>query len=293
MTAVVACGTVSPLPVLPRTVTEPLRLWASPILAPIQNLAPEGTLNIGGPARTAGLSAEGQDADIHEQLLTYQNALAEMAALLDQSDRQVRDLSQIRAGLEGQPCRLTPANFIPPEMPGGQAVGRLGSGSTKGIRKSGVVLSRRLNRGTREAIEHGNPVLLAAGLVGVVDDVGPTTSTVRLITDPRLSLMVQVITCRGGQWRAGPEGVARGSDDGQTLTVQGIPRASDIEPGDYVVTSPAPESNLPPYLIVGRVKECDLKAAALFRTLTVLPRVPLADVREVYVMSPEGAGDRR
>jgi hypothetical protein len=274
------------LVVLPRTITEPLRLWAHPILSPLQNLAPDGTLNMGGEGRTAGFSAEIPEGDLRDEVVA-------LTATLDQADRQVKELSQIRKELAGLPCRLTPANFIPPEMPGGQAVGRLSGGTAKGIRKTGVVISRRLNRGTREAIEHGNPVILVAGLVGVVDDVGPMTSTVRLITDPRLSIMVQVITCRGGQWRAGPEGVAHGGDDGQTVTVQGVPRASDIEIGDYVVTSPAPESTVPPYLIVGRVKDCDLKAAALFRTLTVQPRVPLADVREVYVLSPEGAGDKR
>jgi cell shape-determining protein MreC len=53
------------------------------------------------------------------------------------------------------------------------------------------------------------------------------------------------------------------------------------------VTSASPESLLPPYLIVGRVAQCDLKPAALFHTLVVEPRASAADAREVYVLAPE------
>jgi cell shape-determining protein MreC len=148
-----------------------------------------------------------------------------------------------------------------------------------------VLIRRDLDRGAREALSRGEPVLTAAGLVGVVDQVGPVTSTVRLLTDPRTSLMVQIITRRDGQWRPGPEGVCRGSGDGATLTVEGISRTSDVAPGDFIVTSPSPEAALPPYLVVGRVARCHLKPAALFYDLVVEPRVAAAEAGNVYVLS--------
>jgi hypothetical protein len=276
---------------MPQSLTDRIRLRASPVFSPLQDRTEDWTLDLAGRLRGSGSSAsDGDEADLRRQVTTYQNALAEMAAMLDESDRRVRDLARIRAGLENLPCRLTPARLVAPEVAGGQAAARLGEGADKGLRKFGAVIARRrMDRGTREAIEHGNPILTAAGLVGVVDEVGPTTSTVRLVTDPRLSLMVQVISNRDGKWRAGPQGVARGSDDGASVTVQGIPRGAEVEPGDFVVTSPSPESPLPPYLVVGRVTQCEIKPAALFRSLVVEPRVPLAEAREVYVMSPEAA----
>jgi hypothetical protein len=273
------------LVVLPTSVTDKLRVWSSPVFSPLRSQAATWSLDMGDPA-AAGAS-DVSEASLREQLITYQNAFAEMAGIQGELERQVRDLAHLRGGLGNLPCRLTPANFIGPEVPGGQAVGRLSSGSAKGIRKAGLVVSRRLNRGTREAIERGDPVLIAAGLVGVVDEVGPMTSTVRLVTDSRLSVMVQIVGRRDGKWHTGAEGVARGSDDGLTLTVQGIPLSADVQPGDFVVTSPSRESPLPSYLAVGRVKECEQKPAAFFRTLIVEPRVSLPDVHEVYVMSPE------
>jgi hypothetical protein len=57
-----------------------------------------------------------------------------------------------------------------------------------------------------------------------------------------------------------------------------------------VVTSPSRESSLPPYLVVGRIVRCDVKPAALFRSLVVEPRVSPAEAHEVYVLSPEAGG---
>jgi rod shape-determining protein MreC len=176
---------------------------------------------------------------------------------------------------------------VPPEVAGGQATARLSDGADKGIRRTGAVIARRIDRGAREALQRGEPVLTAAGLVGIVEEVGPVTSTVRLVTDPRTNIMVQIISPRGGKWLAGPEGLACGTPDGSAIRVTRVDRNADVAVGDFVVTSPSPESSLPPYLVLGRVVKCDLKAAALSYELTIEPRVSPAEIREVYVMSPE------
>jgi hypothetical protein len=275
---------------LPQQQVNRIRVWLSPAFSPFH---PEGVLDLSGSFGPTAASAGNDEGDLRAQVLTYQNALAEMAATLDQSDRRVRELSQIRKGLAGLPCRLTPARFMAPEIAGGRAVGRLDGGTEKAIRKSGAVIIRSIDRGTREAIEHGNPVLLASGLVGIVDEVGPLVSTVRLTTDPGIHIMVQVVTLRNGQWRAGPEGVAIGSEDGRSLIVQGMARSSDVQNGDFIVTSTSPESSLPPYLVVGRVTLSEVKPTELFSTIVVAPRVPAAEVRDVYVLSPEPGESKR
>jgi hypothetical protein len=237
-----------------------------------------------------GSAPEAQGPSLPEQVNTLQNGMAQAAAMLGDYDRRLKDLTRIREGLDGMPCRLVPARLVPPEAPGGHATARLGEGADKGLRRAGAVIACRIDRGTREAIRRGEPILTTAGLVGIVEEVGPVTSTVRLVTDPRTSLMVQVITLRDGQWRAGPEGIAQGSADGTIITVQGIPRRADVGPGDFLVTSPSPESALPPYLVVGRVVRCDVQPAAPFRSVVAEPRVSLAETRDVYVLSPETAG---
>jgi len=268
---------------LPQSVTDSLRVWTAPLFSPLLAATEDWSLDLGDRAAPAGDPPQSQA--LEAQVRSLENALAEAAALLADYDRRVQDLGRLRQGLDGLPCRLTPARILAPEVMGGQAEARLTEGSNKGIRRGAAVLHRWIDRGAREAIQQGEPVLTAAGLVGLVDEVGPMASTVRLLTDPRTNLMVQIITCRDGRWRAGPEGVARGSDDG-ALTVQGISRTCDVAVGDFVVTSPSPESLLPPYLIVGRIARSNLKPADVFRDLVVEPRVSPSDVRQVYVLSP-------
>ena len=271
----------------PDDLTNRVRVWASPVFAPFQNATEDYALNIGERIRRPTLAPNANEAALAAQVRADENALAEMAARLGDCDRQVRDLARIRQDLNGLPCRLVPARLLAPEISGGRAGARLSAGADKGVRRPGAVIAAHIDRGAREALQRGEPVLTAAGLVGLVEEVGPVTSTVRLVTDPRTSLLVQIITRRNGQWRAGPEGIARGTEDGQSLTVQGVPRESDVAAGDFVVTSPSPESPLPPYLIVGRVVKSELKPAGLFRDLVVEPRAVPAEVRDVYVLSLE------
>ena len=275
---------------LPQSVTDSLRVWTGPVFSPLLSATEDWSLDLAARSAPAGdpPTSQALEAQVH----SLENALAEAAALLADYDRRMQDLGRLRQGLDGLPCRLTPARFLAPEVTGGEVEARLTEGFTQGIRRGAAVIQRRIDRGVREAIQQGEPVLTAAGLVGLVDEVGPMASAVRLLTDPRTNLMVQIITCRDGQWRAGPEGVARGSDDG-ALTVQGVSRTSDVAVGDFVVTSPSPESALPPYLIVGRIVRSNLKPADVFRELVVEPRVSPTEVRQVYVLSPLGAVEPR
>ena len=272
---------------LPQSFSDRTRVWAAPLFVPLQNLTQGWTLDIAEQIRHDIPARPADETGLQGQVDCLENALAEAAVRLGEYDRRLHDLAQIRKALDGLPCRLVPGRFLGPEVGGGRAGGLLTEGSRSGVSRGGAVISRHLNRGAREAIERGEPVLTAAGLVGVVDEVGPLTSTVRLLTDPRTHLMVQIVTRRDGHWRPGPEGVARGAGDGATLSVEGIPRTSDVKPGDFVVTSPSPEAALPAYLIVGRVVRCDLKTTDLFYSLVAEPRVPPAETRDVYVLSPE------
>jgi hypothetical protein len=276
---------------MPQGLADRVRVWTNPIFSPLEDVTAGWALDLRERiSHPYGAAPKAAGPTLPEQVDSLQNGMAQATALLSEYERRLRDLSRIREGLDGLPSRLVPARLVPPEAFGGQATARLGEGLDKGIRRSGAVIACRIDRGMREAIQRGEPILTAAGLVGIVDEVGPVTSTVRLVTDPRTSLMVQIITLRNDQWRAGPEGIARGSEDGTSVTVQGIPRNADIAPGDFVVTSPSRESSLPPYLVVGRIVRCDVKPAALFQSLVVEPRVSPAEAHEVYVLSPEAGG---
>ena len=271
---------------LPRATTEQVRVMVAPALAPFQGLTQGWALDVSGNPPHA--AAPGAPAAAPQDVRTLENALAEATVRLGESERRVRELSRIRTGLAGLPVEVIPARFLPLALAGDWVGGRLSEGARQGVVKGGVVISRRLDRGAREALSRGEPVLTAAGLVGTVEEVGPITSTVRLITHPKSSVMVQVVARRGNQWLAGPGGVANGTPDGRSLKVLCIPKGADVQPGDFLVTSPSQEATLPPYLIVGRITRAALKAAAPFFEVEAEPRVAPDEVHEAYVLAPTG-----
>lgn len=274
---------------MPKSFTDTVRGWTAPIFSPLQNAAQGMTLDLADKVHPHEASAAGDEGDLQTRLDAREGALAEAAATLAWYDRQLRNMTRIRGELDNMPCRLIPARLLASEVSGGRAGAKLSEGANKSIAKRGAVITRRIDRGVRELLEKGEPVLSAAGLIGMVDDVGPLTSTVRLITDPdpRSTMMIQIITRRDGQWRAGPEGIARGTSDGAAVAVLGIQRSADIAVGDFVVTSPSPEAGLPPYLIVGKIARAELKPASLEYDIVVEPRFKAGESPEVYVVSPE------
>jgi len=278
----------------PQSVSDRARVWAAPVFRPFQSVTAEWALDLASPAESSRPAAAPVPDALVRRLTVLENALAEATARLADYDRRVRDLTRIRDALDGLPCRLVPARVMAPEVAGGRTSAMLSKGFSDGVRRGGAVVQARLDRGAREAIASGEPVLTAAGLVGMVDEVGPLTSGLRLLSHPETRLLVQVVTRRDGRWQPGPDGlVAEGAGDGRTMIIEHVPRSADVAVGDFVVTSPSPESALPPFLIVGRVaKSAPHPTNLLFLTLVVELQVPSDAAGEVYVLSRDTAGDR-
>ena len=278
----------------PQSVTDRARVWAAPVFRPLDNLTAAWALDMSEPAPTWPAPVPADAEHLQRRVQRLEAALAEATARLGDYDRRVRDLAHIREGLDGLPCRLVPARLISPEVAGGRSPAMLSKGFSSGVRAGEAIIQARLNRGAREALAAGEPVLTAAGLFGVVEEVGPLTSTVRLLTDPETRIMVQIVAGRDGRWRPGPDGLAaQGAGDGRTLAIEHVPRTADVSVGDYVVTSPSPESRLPAYLIVGRVARAGPHPKTpLFDSLVVDLQVAPDTAGEVYVLSRETAPER-
>jgi rod shape-determining protein MreC len=86
-----------------------------------------------------------------------------------------------------------------------------------------------IDQGSNGGIKVGMPVMSASGLIGQVEEVTPTTATVRLATDAQsgISAMTQ---------RARVDGVLTGSVNGQT-DLSYVPVGKDVKVGDQVITS--------------------------------------------------------
>ena len=87
-----------------------------------------------------------------------------------------------------------------------------------------------IDRGERNGVFEGQPVVNDLGVVGQVVSVGKTTSRVLLITDLSHAVPVRVM-------RNDIRAIASGSGNLDELTLKNIPRSADLQEGDMLVTS--------------------------------------------------------
>ncbi len=87
-----------------------------------------------------------------------------------------------------------------------------------------------LNKGARDGVYVGQPLIDADGLMGQIIDVGELTSRVLLLTDQTHSLPVQVN-------RNGIRAIAEGTGSLDALEIQHISATTDIQEGDLLVSS--------------------------------------------------------
>ena len=87
-----------------------------------------------------------------------------------------------------------------------------------------------IDKGARHHIYVGQPVLDAYGVVGQVIHVGPLTSKVMLISDPKSAVPVQ-------NYRNGIRAIAVGMGSSEKLVLINVPDTSNIQKGDLFVSS--------------------------------------------------------
>jgi len=144
---------------------------------------------------------------------------------------------------------------------------------------SGSVFERlELGQGARSGVVRDMPVVVPAGLVGIVTDVSATRALVRTITDPESRVGV---TVRG----KGGRGIAIGEVSGR-IRVTGYRAQSALERGDLVET--ASEGGLfPRGVLVGVIDEVfPADPNDLQQTFMVRPAVDLSTLLEVILISP-------
>lgn len=87
-----------------------------------------------------------------------------------------------------------------------------------------------LDKGLRDGVYAGQPVLDAGGVMGQVIEVGPVISRVLLINDARSGIAVQNV-------RSGIRAVAVGDNYSNRLRLMFVPKTADIRNGDLFLTS--------------------------------------------------------
>lgn len=133
-----------------------------------------------------------------------------------------------------------------------------------------------LNKGSSNGVYIGQPVLDATGVMGQVVSVGPITSRVLLINDPRSGVAVQSV-------RNGIRAVAVGDSYTGKLKLMYVPNTADIKKGDIFLTSGLGD-RYPEGYPVGQVISVNKDPARQFAEVYLQPSAHLSSSRQVLLI---------
>jgi rod shape-determining protein MreC len=135
-----------------------------------------------------------------------------------------------------------------------------------------------LDKGLRDGVFVGQPVLDANGVMGKIIQVGPLTSRVLLVNDSHSGVPVQ-------NTRNGIRAIAVGDSYTGKLRLVNVPTTVDIKVGDMLVTSGLGE-NYPAGYPVGQVITVDRDPGLQFSAIDVQPNAHPDRSREVLLIWP-------
>lgn len=143
--------------------------------------------------------------------------------------------------------------------------------------------SRRvvLDKGARDGVSPGQPLIDASGIMGQIVHTGPFTSNALLITDPSHALPVQVR-------RNGLRAVALGTGPLNLLKLTHIPHSADVRLDDRIVTSGL-GNRYPSGYPVGKVVKIRRDQGRPFVEIHVRPSAMLERAREVLLVRSDAA----
>jgi len=156
-----------------------------------------------------------------------------------------------------------------------------------GITAAEIVYSERdpfirkvvIDKGTRQQIRAGQPVIDQAGVIGQVTRVYPWLAEVTLITDKQHMISVQNL-------RNGLRAVLAGHGADGQLELKFIPLNADFQSGDQLATSGI-DGVYPPGLPVAVVAGIERNPAELFARIICKPLAGVANHAQVLVLSWE------
>ena len=133
-----------------------------------------------------------------------------------------------------------------------------------------------LNKGSRDGVYVGQPLLDAAGLMGQVVEVGASSARVVLITDATHAIPVQVN-------RNGVRAIAEGIGRLDSLELRHVASTTDIKVGDLLVTSGLGQ-RFPPGYPVAVVQEVERDPGQPFALVRATPSAALNRSRHVLLV---------
>ncbi len=133
-----------------------------------------------------------------------------------------------------------------------------------------------IDRGSQHGVMPGHPVINSLGVVGQVVRVSPITAEVALITDPALTVPINLP-------RSGIRSLMTGAGDGQQVQVKYLNLNAEVEVGDLVLTSGL-DGLFPPGFPVARVSRIERSGGGQFPKVSCTPTASIGSIRHVLVL---------
>lgn len=136
-----------------------------------------------------------------------------------------------------------------------------------------------IDKGEKDGVYIGQPVLDAYGVMGQVIAVGPLNSRVLLITDPRSAVPVQ-------NSRNGNRAIVAGLGFDGVLELINVPVTTDFRKGDFLVTSGL-GGNYPPGYPVGVINKVNIPQGDKFAEISITPSAHVNQSRQILLIWPK------
>lgn len=256
-----------------------VQLGASEVLRPVHGVVGfiVWPFNSIGEFFQGAFGAAEREAELREEMLTYQERAADSSRLAQENERLRRMLDGERSGYEYSPL----AQVVAPV--GGQFTDRI-----------------VINRGSADGIEPERPVIVGDNtLVGrTTDRITPNTAEILLITDQGFAAGVRAVPENSFDRQSGEvappeeqdvsfgEGLLQTSWEGQ-LGMDYVELSDRVEQGDYVVTSGRAgdlELAFPAGLFLGSVESASSQDIDQFQQIVISPAVNPDNLQEVRVI---------
>lgn len=138
-----------------------------------------------------------------------------------------------------------------------------------------------IDKGSKDHVYQGQPVVDARGVMGQIIQVGSLTSQVMLITDVNSAIPVQI-------YRNGLRAIAIGTGTSHEITLLNVSNQADVRNGDVIITSGL-GLRYPEGYPVGIVTEVKHKRGSHFAEIIVKPSARLLQSRQVLLVWHKGS----
>jgi len=249
-------------------------------------LVDAGLLKISAPLQYVATEAAGALGGLLEEYVYLVEVGRENDRLRDENDRLREDNRLLRVQA-GENDRLRDLLELRERLPGETISAEV---VTREFSPYFRVMRVRLDRGARDRVRAGMPVVSAQGLVGQIRRTTGHYADVLLTVDQESAIDVVV-------QRTGARGMLRGTGESNRYLcrMQYLRREDEVEVGDEIYTSGLGR-RFPAAILVGRVVRVERQEFGLYQEVEVAPSVSFSDLEEVLVLttgSREQAGQRR